>query len=75
MNEQDTQLIQQHLADNPELSGLWEEHVTLEQRLTKLNRKLFLQPDEKMERKRLQLAKLAGRTKMEVILNEYRHSA
>lgn len=74
MNEKDTQLIQDHLEDNPELSGLWEEHLTLEQRLAKIDRKPFLNPDEKTERKRLQLAKLAGKTKMEVILNGYRYS-
>lgn len=72
MDAKDTQLIMKHIDNNGELKNLWDEHLEFERQLEKIDRKPFLSPDEKVERKRLQLAKLAGKTKIETILAQYR---
>jgi hypothetical protein len=72
MDAKDTALIMDHIDSNKELRGLWDEHLNFEKALEKIDRKPFLSPDEKVERKRLQLAKLAGKTRIEAILAEYR---
>jgi hypothetical protein len=72
MDAKDTALILGHLGENNELKGLWDEHLDFEKALEKLDRKPYLSPGEKVERKRLQLAKLAGRTRIENLLSPYR---
>lgn len=72
MEAKDTALIMEHLEENNELRGLWDEHLDLERQLEKIERKPYLSPEEKVEKKRLQLAKLAGKTRIEAILTEYR---
>ncbi len=72
MESQDMAIIENHLQDNAELRGLWEQHQNLEKRLNKLARKPFLNDQEKLEKKRMQLSKLAGRTRIEEILRDYR---
>ncbi len=72
MDAKDTQIIMVHIEKNGELKSLWDEHLDFERQLEKMDRKPFLSPEEKVERKRLQLAKLAGKTRIETILADYR---
>ncbi|MDX1386545.1 MAG: DUF465 domain-containing protein [bacterium] len=72
MDAKDTQLIMENMDQNGELKNLWDEHLEFERQLEKIDRKPYLSPEEKVERKRLQLAKLAGKTKIETILAQYR---
>jgi len=72
MDARDTAMILEHINDNRELKNLWDEHLGFEKALEKIDRKPYLSPDEKVERKRLQLAKLAGRTRIDAILTDYR---
>ncbi|HSR13535.1 MAG TPA: DUF465 domain-containing protein [Thermodesulfobacteriota bacterium] len=72
MEKRDLDLIQRHLADDPELKRYWEEHEDLERRLEEFNRRLYLAPEEELERKKLQKRKLAGRDRIEAILSKYR---
>jgi len=65
-------LLKRHCDDNPELKELWDKHLKLEQKLTKMNQKPFLSSEEKIEKKRLQLEKLKGKTKIEAILEKLR---
>lgn len=44
---------------NPEFRNLVQEHRMLDDQLKELDRKVYLTPDEEMERKRLQKLKLA----------------
>lgn len=74
MDAKDTALIMKNIEKNNELKGLWDEHLNFEKALEKIDRKPYLSPEEKVERKRLQLAKLAGKTRIEAILAEYRSS-
>ena len=73
MDAKDTAMIMEHIEDNGELKSLWDEHLDYERQLEKIDRKPYLSPEEKVERKRIQLAKLAGKTRIEAILTEYRN--
>ena len=72
MEQQDIELINSHLKEDSHLAGLYKEHVSFERRLAKLDNKLFLTPDEELERKELQKKKLKGKDLIEQILNKYR---
>ncbi len=72
MEEKDEQLIRSLLEREPELRRYYEEHVDLEQQLQAFQQKLYLTPDEEMEKKRLQKRKLAGKDKIMEILSRYR---
>lgn len=72
MDMQDTELVHENIEKDRELKALWEEHLQFEKKLEKMERKPFLTPEEKMEKKRLQVAKLNGKTKIEAILSKYR---
>ncbi len=72
MEKQDELLVLQHLREDPELMNLWKNHQNFEQKLKKMENKTYLSSEEKIEKKRLQLAKLAGKTKIEAILERYR---
>jgi len=72
METRDQDLVLATLDKDPQLKQLWEEHIEYEKKLTKIERKPFLTSEEKVEKKRLQLAKLAGKTKIEAILVKYR---
>jgi hypothetical protein len=72
MDPQDQELVQRLIPEVPELKTLWDEHREYERLLEKLDSKSFLTPVDWQEKKRLQLAKLAGKTRMEQILVNYR---
>jgi len=72
MEEKDEQLIRSLLEREPELRRYYEEHVDLERQLQAFAHKLYLTPDEEMERKRLQKRKLAGKDKIMEILSRHR---
>ena len=72
MEEKDEQLIRSLLEREPELRRYYEEHVDLERQLQAFQQKLYLTPDEEMEKKRLQKRKLAGKDKIMEILSRYR---
>lgn len=68
MDERDLALIEAHQEDTPELAQLWREHLELEKKLDDMNQRVYLTPEEQVERKRLQKIKLAGRDRIESIL-------
>ena len=72
MEKRDLELIQKIIPRHPELKRCMEEHEELEKKLEDFNRRLYLTPDEEIERKRLQKQKLAGRDRIEAILAKYR---
>ena len=72
MEEKDEALIQSLLEREPELRRYYEEHVDLERRLGIFQQKLYLTPEEEMEKKRLQKLKLAGKDRIMEILSRYR---
>jgi len=72
MDTKDEQLILSLVDRDPELKRYYEEHVHLEKQLAQMNHKGFLNPEEEVERKRLQKVKLAGKDRIMEILNRYR---
>jgi uncharacterized protein len=75
MDPKDQALVERLIPDHPELKTLWDEHVKYERLLEKLDHKNFLTPADWQEKKRLQLAKLAGKTRIEQILIKHRQEA
>jgi len=57
------------IVKDPEFKALVEEHRHLDEKLKELDRKVYLLPDEEVERKRLQKLKLARKDKIAQILN------
>ncbi|HZW35690.1 MAG TPA: YdcH family protein [Candidatus Deferrimicrobiaceae bacterium] len=53
---------------NPEFRNLVHEHRMLDDQLKELDRKVYLTPDEEMERKRLQKLKLAKKDQIAKML-------
>ncbi|HZP39963.1 MAG TPA: DUF465 domain-containing protein [Candidatus Binatia bacterium] len=72
MEKKDEELIQTLLEREPELRQYYEEHADLERKLDLYQQKLYLTPEEEMEKKRLQKLKLAGKDKIMEILSRYR---
>lgn len=72
MEKKDEELIDSLIDREPELRRYWEEHVDLEKQLAGLQAKLYLSPEEEVEKKRLQKLKLAGKDKIMEILSRYR---
>jgi len=72
MEEKDLSLIEELAPENEELAQLWHEHIDFERQLEELNSRLYLAPEEQIERKRIQKLKLAGRDKIEAILASHR---
>jgi len=56
------------IEKNPEFKSLVQEHRMLDDKLKELDRKVYLTPDEEMERKRLQKLKLAKKDQIARIL-------
>lgn len=75
MNAKDLDLIATHLDSHDELKTLWKKHQKLEASLKKLDKKPYLTNEEKIEKKRLQVDKLKGKTKIEDILDRFRQSS
>ncbi|MBE0603865.1 MAG: YdcH family protein [Deltaproteobacteria bacterium] len=57
------------IANDPDFKALVEEHRLLDEKLKELDRKVYLLPEEELERKRLQKLKLARKDKIAQILN------
>ena len=75
MEAQDLELIQKYEADDPEVKALWDQHVVYEKMLEKLESKTYLSPTETQEVKELKKKKLAGKTKLQGLLDKYRTEA
>jgi uncharacterized protein YdcH (DUF465 family) len=72
MEQKDQALIQKLCDENPRFRLLYEEHVLFEKQLRALDDRVYLTPEEEMDRRRMQKLKLAGKDEMELILREHR---
>jgi hypothetical protein len=75
MEQQDLELVSAHLAHDEELKALWEEHVGFEKILERYAGKAALSPAEELEVKEYKKKKLAGKTKIQSLLEKYRKEA
>ena len=72
MEQYDLELIAKYGDQDEELKALWEEHVGFEKRIGKFSSKPFLTPEEDQEFKELKKLKLAGKTKIQELLDKYK---
>ncbi len=72
MEKRDQELIQKVISKDPELKRYMDEHEEYERKLEDWNRRVYLSPEEEIERKRIQKLKLVGRDRIEAILAKYR---
>ncbi len=72
MEKRDYELIQKYISTDAELKRHMDNHEEYEKKLQEFNRRIYLNPEEELEKKRLQKLKLAGRDRIEAILSKYR---
>jgi len=72
MEPREEQMIASFVDQDPELRRYYEEHLELEKRLGDLNNRVYLSPEEEVEKKRLQKQKLIGKDKIMEILGRYK---
>jgi len=74
MEVKEEALIQSLIDTDPELRRHYEEHVKLKRRLEELRQKFYLTEEEKVEEKRIQKQKLAGKDRIMEILARHRQA-
>ena len=72
MEARELELIKKHEAEDTELKALWEQHCVYGAMLDKLEAKTYISPTEIQEIKELKKKKLAGKTKLQGLLDKYR---
>jgi hypothetical protein len=72
MERSEEELIAQHIGHDEELRRHVEDHKNFEKTLEELNSKVYLTPEEEIEKKNLQKMKLIGKEKLYAILLKYR---
>jgi len=74
MDPRDLDVIQRHVGEDEALEVLYKEHISYEKQLAKLASKLFLSPQEELQKKELQKKKLIGKDRLEALLKKYRNN-
>lgn len=74
METGDLTLIEKYQEQDPELKALWEQHVEYEKILEKFEGRPYLSPTQTQEIKQLKKKKLAGKTKLTLLLDKYRET-
>lgn len=72
MDKSDEILIAQNIDNDLELKKYVEEHSYYERILEDFNKRVYLTPEEEMEKKTTQKKKLLGKDKIQEILAKYR---
>lgn len=74
MEHRDEELIQRHAVHDEELKALYEEHLSLKHQLEAFRNKLYLTPEEELEKKRIQKLKLASKDRLMDLLTRHQHN-
>lgn len=74
MEQKDIAVLEKNLENDVELQTLWEEHQFFEKQLEKFESKPFLTPQEEGVVKEIKKKKLAGKTKLQGLLDKYRET-
>ena len=72
MERNDELLIQKYIGIDEELRSYVDAHIAYEKAIEALNKKVYLTPEEEIEKKTLQKKKLRGKEKIYQILLKYR---
>lgn len=74
MEQHELDLIARLVQTNEGLNELWEAHQEYEKQLARFEGKPYLSPTEDAELKQIKKLKLAGKTKIQAILDKNRQS-
>lgn len=74
MEQHEVDLITRLVKENTELAELWNAHQEYEKQLARFEGKPYLSPSEDAELKLLKKQKLAGKTRIQAILDKQRKS-
>lgn len=74
MEQHELDLIARLVQSDAELETLWEAHQEYEKQLARFEGKPYLSPVEDAELKQIKKLKLAGKTKIQAILDKHRHA-
>ena len=74
MEKEDEQIISKYIDKDDELRKYVEDHRRLETELEGFNKRVYLTPEEEMEKKKLQKKKLVGKDRIHEILSRYRQN-
>jgi uncharacterized protein len=74
MEKEDELLISKYIKSDDELRKYVEDHKRLETELERFNKRVYLTPEEEMQKKKLQKRKLLGKDKIHEILSKYRQN-
>ena len=72
MEQKEIDLISKLINKDQELKKLWEERLELEEKIEEYNKRVYLTPEEELEKNRLKKIKLAGKDKILAILKKYK---
>jgi uncharacterized protein len=75
MERREEDLIQQLLVHDNELKAVYLEHQELKQKLEAFRNKLYLTPEQELEKKRIQKLKLASKDRLMEVLHRHRSAA
>jgi uncharacterized protein YdcH (DUF465 family) len=75
MERADELLIERYIQQDGELKRNVEDHRKLQAALEDYNKRIYLTPQEELEKKKLQKLKLASKDRIYAILAKYRKSA
>ncbi len=71
MEAREKNLIEKLSQDYPELKDMVSEHQAFENQLDEMNRRPYLSPEDDLERKRIQKAKLAIKDKIQRFVDDH----
>lgn len=74
MEKEDELLISKYIESDDELRKYVEDHKKLETELEGFNKRVYLTPEEEMNKKKLQKRKLLGKDRIHEILSKYRQN-
>jgi hypothetical protein len=72
MEKYDEAIIAKYIDIDAELKRLIQDHLNYESILEDFNKRVYLTPEEEIEKKKIQKLKLIGKDKIEQILAKYR---
>ena len=75
MEPHEKDLLRRLASADPELSALVEQHQAFERQLEEMNKRPYLPPEEDLERKKIQKAKLAVKDKIQDFLDRRQDGA
>jgi len=68
------EIIEKLLEENEEFRKVSEEHHKLDDLLTEIDKKVYLTPEEEVERKKLQKQKLLKKDRMAEMIRDFRQT-